>query len=102
MNEGEKRAGGTLEEIECRPMDIVLRVRSGERLIRVTAKGFDDVQFISYRDDLKGSVSCGPCNPPDPVYVTWRPGRAADAKLSPPIDGRVVAIEFLPKQSGTS
>lgn len=98
MNEGEKRERGDLTEIECRPDGIVLHVRSGERAIRVTAKRFEDVDFITYRDDLKGSVPCGPRTPPDPVYVTWRPISVPDTQRSPPIDGQAVAVEFLPKR----
>jgi hypothetical protein len=46
-----------------------------------------DVEFLSYRDDLTGGVSCGP-REPLPVYVTVR-----EATPKPV----VVAVEFLRK-----
>ncbi len=48
----------------------------------------DAVEFISYRSDLTGAVTCGARTAPDPVYVTTRSGTPAT----------VVAIEFLPRQ----
>jgi hypothetical protein len=99
LKEGEKRAEGTLEEIECRSDGIVIRVKSGERILRVSAKRLDDVEFITYRDDLRGSVACGPRTPPDPVFLTWRPTSAGDPQRSPPTDGEAVAVEFLPKRT---
>jgi hypothetical protein len=49
-----------------------------------------EVDFITYRDDFKGTISCGPIKEPMRVYVTWRPGTGPDTK-------RAVAIEVLPK-----
>jgi tetratricopeptide (TPR) repeat protein len=99
LKEGEQRAEGTLEEIECRPGGIVIRVKTAERALRVSARRFDDVEFITYRDDLRGSVLCGPRTPPDRVYVTWRPTSAREPQSSPPTDGEAVAVEFLPKRT---
>ena len=48
-----------------------------------------DVDFITYREDLTGSVACGTLPAPIPVYVTVKPGAAAGSRT-------VVAIEFLP------
>jgi tetratricopeptide (TPR) repeat protein len=99
LKEGEQRAEGTLEEIECGPGGIVIRMKTGERTLRVSARRFEDVEFITYRDDLSGSVLCGPRTPPDRVYVTWRPTSARQAQASPPTDGEAVAVEFLPKRT---
>jgi hypothetical protein len=53
---------------------------------RLMAPGRED-----YRNDLSGSVSCGPLKTPLSVYLTWRAG-------SGPPDSKVaIAIEFLPK-----
>jgi hypothetical protein len=48
------------------------------------------VDFFSYRDDLKGEVTCGALKEPLSVYVTSRETNA------PPRTSIVVAIEFLP------
>jgi hypothetical protein len=47
------------------------------------------VDYISYREDVTGTVGCGTLPKPLPVYVSWRP---ADGQASTKI---VVAIEFL-------
>ena len=49
------------------------------------------VDFITYRDDLGGAVSCGPLKQPMRVYVTSRTGS------TPNQTKEVVAVEFLPK-----
>jgi hypothetical protein len=52
----------------------------------------DQIEFITYRDDLSGSIGCGPLlGGPKKVYVTQE--ISADRKTS-----RVVAVEFLPKE----
>ena len=63
-------------------------IRTPEGAARLTAPRMDAVDFITYRDDLKGSVSCGALAEPARVYATWR--HAADGART------VIAIEFLP------
>lgn len=77
------------QEIACAKDGIVFVVKATDRLMRVGAPRFDQVEFIAYRDDLRGSVSCGARTPPDAVYVTWRENGP------PKTEGLVVAIEFL-------
>jgi Protein of unknown function (DUF1570) len=89
---GEQRIQGTLERIDC-PAGAAARfmVRDAAGLTPLEVARMADVDFISYRGDLTGSVSCGPLKEPMRVYVTWREG---------PPPGRqktVVAVEFLPK-----
>ena len=56
------------------------------------APALDQIEFITYRDDLRGSIGCGPLlGGPKRVYVTQ--AISADRKTS-----RVVAVEFLPKE----
>ena len=91
LQPGELRIEGTLERIECPRIGIILHVRQADRTMRFAAEKFDAIEFLTYRDDLNGSVQCGPRTPADPVYLTY----VADAKGA---DGRVVAVEFLPKR----
>jgi hypothetical protein len=86
-NDGEQRTEGVLERIECAPKRIAFLVRVADRVARFEATSFDGVDFITYRTDLQGSIPCGARQPPDRVFVTWRPGAQ---------DGTVIAIEFLP------
>jgi hypothetical protein len=64
-------------------------VRTPDRLARFQVARMESVEFITYRTDLQGNVTCGARTPPDPVYVTARDGQ---------LDGTVVAIEFLPRR----
>ena len=89
---GEQRIEGVLERIEC-PAGAAARfmVREASGLLPYEVARMADVDFISYRGDLTGGVSCGPLKEPLRVYITWHE--------SPP-PGRqkiVVAVEFLPK-----
>lgn len=84
---GERRVKGTLQRIDCSRKRVEFVVDIGDRVAHFLAAKMDQVEFISYRTDLQGSVACGARTSPDPVYVTWRAGE---------LDGTVVAIEFLP------
>jgi hypothetical protein len=89
---GEVRVEGSLEQIECAPnsFDFVLKVPEGTA--RFNTPALDQVEFITYRDDLSGSIGCGPLlGGPKRVYVTQE--ISADRKTS-----RVVAVEFLPRE----
>jgi hypothetical protein len=59
------------------------------------AAKFEDVDFITYRDDLTGSLVCAPLKMPMPVYLTYRASGPDGTVRS------VIAIEFLPRKSGT-
>ena len=93
---GEARAEGDLAQIDCRPEAVVFTVRAADREIRVEAKGFSDVDFVSFRDDKAGSIPCGPRKPGDRVYVTWRPLAPGEKPTVAGSVGRAVAVEFLP------
>jgi tetratricopeptide (TPR) repeat protein len=89
---GEQRLEGTLDRIDCssdgRP---VFNLKTPTGVVTFVATELAAVDLIAYRDDLKGSVGCGPFKQPIPVYVTWRPaGGGSSARIA-------VAIEFLPK-----
>ena len=87
LKEGEKRTEGQLERIECGAKGVAFLVRTGDGVVRFHADAFDRVEFITYRTDLEGNVSCGARTPADRVYVSWTPGEP---------DGIAVAVEFLP------
>jgi hypothetical protein len=91
LQPGEQRLEGTLERIECVVgKGVTFQVRSGADLIAITSPTLSSgIEYLVYRDDLKGSVQCGPYNPPAPVYATWRPGASPGTRIA-------VAFEFLP------
>ena len=88
---GEQRLEGVLESIECGAGgSAIFRIKAGTETTSVSSPRLTDVDFITYRSDFKGSVTCGPMKPPMPVYVTWRAGATAGSRIA-------VAIEFLAK-----
>jgi hypothetical protein len=90
LQPGEQRLDGMLEQIDCAPgKPAVLRVRTGSEVVELEAQ-MAQVQFVAYRDDLTGGVSCGKRTPMH-VYATWREG------TTPRHEKVVVAVEFLPK-----
>jgi tetratricopeptide (TPR) repeat protein len=95
--EGERRIEGTLVSIECPRSGIVLVLRDTAASHRFAVPSFDKVEFIPYRDDLKGSITCGPQAEGLRVYVTFRPPAAGGAPPVSGVEGVVIAVEFLPK-----
>ena len=69
---------------------MTFQVRGTDSSVRLKAPGLTGIDFITYRDDLGGSISCGAFKEPARVYVTSRAGTTAAERV-------VVAIEFLPK-----
>jgi hypothetical protein len=88
---GERRTDGLLERIECAGQRVTFHVRTPDGAVALGAPTLSSVDFITFREDLSGDVTCGPLPSPMAVYVTVR--TTADA-TDP---GVVVAIEFLPK-----
>ena len=94
MKSGEERLEGTLERIDCTADGApTFSVRTATEVVKAGAAKFADVEFLTYRNDLKGNISCGPVTPALPVYLTWRAGATAGSRLA-------VALEFLPKKDG--
>ena len=56
---------------------------------RIHAERFEAIDFITYREDLRGSVGCGRRAQEDIVVMTYRPG-------GNDIAGEAVAVEFPP------
>ena len=92
LKPGETRVEGTLERIECMPGGrAAFHVRTADGPFRALAPNMPDVEFITYRDDLTGTVKCGALQPGMGVYLTWR---GSDDTKEPRV---AVAVEFLPK-----
>jgi tetratricopeptide (TPR) repeat protein len=92
LGEGERRATGVFEAVECGPKGIVFVVRTAESRLRARAARFEDVEFLTYRTLASPSVSCGAQVPAMEVYLTWRPPPGSNEAT----EGTAVAIEILP------
>jgi Flp pilus assembly protein TadD len=96
LRSGEERAAGMLARIDCdRKKGVTFHIRVDGRTEEYRTARFEDVEFISYRDDLIGDAKCGAREPEDLVYVTWKDGAPASAGAA--ASKTIVAVEFLPK-----
>ena len=97
LQTGEERFEAVLERIEClRGGGGVFHLKVGGVDVTVTSPKMDDVDHITYRDDLRSKVECGSLKEPTAVSVTWR--QAPDKSRA-----RIaVAIEYLPKVQSSS
>jgi tetratricopeptide (TPR) repeat protein len=87
---GEARAFGELTNVACADGVIRLHLKTPEREIIATAKDFQAIDIVSFRDDLTGTFGCG-ARSGDRVYLTWTIAAAAGG-----VAGQAVAVEFMP------
>ena len=89
LRPGEQRDEGLLRRINCPargPVAFVVKQKTA--VVQYTAPTLSSVDFIVYRTDFRGPVTCEGFGAGEPVYVTWK----ADGKAR-----RAIAIEFVPK-----
>jgi hypothetical protein len=87
---GEERVDALLRRIECppgRPVSFVLQMKD-KSVAKYAAPTLGSVEFIAHRADFRGPVTCGGKTPPERVFLTYK--KVGNA-------GRVVAVEFLPR-----
>jgi Flp pilus assembly protein TadD len=88
---GETRVLGFFSFAECGKDGVVLGIESDRRVVRLSARSFGEVDFISYRKDGPSGVSCGDQRPLFPVLATFR----ASDRAGSGVDGTAVAIEVV-------
>jgi len=89
---GEQRVQGFLNRVQCTPGTILFSVEAGGQSLTLHASRLDHVRFVTYTAGIRGEMSCGMRRPPNPVVVTYRPGREDRYRT----DGEIVAVEFVP------
>jgi tetratricopeptide (TPR) repeat protein len=88
---GERRKAGRLTRIDCTHTGLTFTVTAKDTILTFDAARFEDVEFLTYRQDLAGQVQCGARTPPDVVLITYRPAEG-DREVA----GTIVAVEFPP------
>jgi tetratricopeptide (TPR) repeat protein len=91
VGSGETRVSGVFRGIECESKAVILLVDVNGAVLRIAAERLDRIDFISYRPEQPGAVSCGAV-PPVRVLATYR----ADTKVTANSAGVAVALELLP------
>lgn len=95
VKEDETRVDATIVALECGPKGVVVVADTGSGRVRFPPTDFAQIEFITYRSDLGGDVSCGPWKGPAQVMITWKPSGPPQPGQAP-LQGTVVAIEFPP------
>jgi cytochrome c-type biogenesis protein CcmH/NrfG len=90
---GEVRAAGRFSAVECRAGIIVLQIDTDAGPLRLAVKQFDEMEFLTYRQDSPSSVPCGAQRPVFPVLATYRTDLPLAGANTP---NRAIAIELLP------
>jgi hypothetical protein len=89
---GEMTVEGTLTNIECAAGGAAtLHVRTPEGPVTLATPRMEDVDFITYRQDVTGTIGCGRIARPMAVRVTFRTASGSPATTV------VVAVEFVPE-----
>jgi len=91
---GETRVLSAFSSVECAQGAIVLQIDTETAAVRIAAARFEEIEFLTYRQDTPGSVACGPQRPAFRVLATFRTGGVSIAGVNTP--NRAVAIELLP------
>jgi hypothetical protein len=87
----ETRVRGIFRSVDCQRETVVLNIDQDGQILRFSARRFEDVDFISYRDSTPSGVSCGAQQVALPVLATFR---SADPPIRG-VDGQAVAIEIV-------
>ena len=91
LRPGENRVFGKLTAIQCAATGVVVVVRAPDgATLRAHATKFNQIDLITYRDDLRGDVQCGARPTADPVLLTFTPDTNSTNS------GKAVAVEFMP------
>jgi tetratricopeptide (TPR) repeat protein len=91
MKPGENRVFGKLTAIQCAATAVVVIVKTPEGVtLRAHAAKFNEIDLVTYRDDLRGGVQCGARAAAEPVLLTFIPDAGSSS------GGTAVAVEFVP------
>jgi tetratricopeptide (TPR) repeat protein len=82
---GEQRRLGLLDAVDCSGAEFIAVVSTRSGPLSLVTSSLPSVHLSSARDDVSGSLACGPRSRREAVYVTWKG------------EDQLVSIEFLPQ-----
>ena len=88
--DGETRIFGVMKAIDCTNDAARVLIETASGPIRVRGGLLDTMDFVSYRDDIRGGINCGPQAQDLPVLVTYHP-EPEDGTA-----GEVIIVEVVP------
>ena len=90
---GERQVQGTLTRIDCDAKGITFVLKLSDRLIKLSTDSFRHLEIVTFSDDARGEITCGPRKPENNVVVAYVPTTNA----RPRVDGVVKSVEFVPR-----
>ena len=90
--EAETQVEGTLVRLDCDAKGITFAVKVGERLLKLHAESFEQLDITTFSSDVAGEITCGPRKPENRVVVCYVP--ASDGRK---VDGTIKSLEFVPQ-----
>jgi tetratricopeptide (TPR) repeat protein len=92
--EGEEQVRGQLLRIDCNAQGVTMTIKVGDRTLKLHNNDLVNINFITFTEEMRGDIGCGPRNPANPVIINYRAAKDAKSKT----DGEVTAIAFLSKE----
>jgi tetratricopeptide (TPR) repeat protein len=92
--DGDEQVRGHLLRIDCDAGGVTMTIKVGERTLKLHNNELTRIDFLTYTQEMRGEISCGPRSPVNAVLVNYRPSKDARARL----DGEVTAVAFLSKE----
>lgn len=89
---GEIQTQGILEKVDCDAKGMTFVIRLADRVIKLRAAKFQDVDLTSFSQDAGREITCGARKPESSVVVNYTDSADAHAKS----DGRAISLEFVP------
>lgn len=91
---GELQMQGILERVDCDAKGLTFVIKLADRVIRLRAAKFQDVDMTSFSQDAGREITCGARNPENSVVVNYTASADARAK----VDGQAISLEFVPQE----
>jgi hypothetical protein len=91
--QGETRLTGFITKIECKPKGIFFTVKTGDEMVELSSKTFQDLILKAYNVDLAGKqFSCDSAFPKNLAVISFVPEKDEKIKAK----GEIIAIEMVP------
>ena len=90
---GEMQTQGNLERVDCDAKGMTFVIKLADRVIKLRAAKFQDVDMTSFSSDAGREITCGARKPESNVVVNYTDSADARAKS----DGRAISLEFVPQ-----
>ncbi len=90
---GERQIQGALSRIDCDAKGITFVIKVSERLLKLSTDSFHHMNIVTFSNDSRGEITCGPRKIANNVVVAYVPSTAP----RPKVDGVIKSIEFVPR-----